>query len=75
MNYTFPLLPTLDSYSGWTTECMEIKMTSALLLAILTITAFETSCALMPATSENGSGVDPAEVITVRYCIIDNSTI
>ena len=50
-------------------------MTSALLLAILLITAFERSCALLPATSENGSGVDPPEVITVRYCIIDNSTI
>ena len=45
------------------------------LLAILTITAFEISCALLPATSENGSGVDPPEVITVWYCIIDNSTI
>ena len=50
-------------------------MTSALLLAILTITTFERSYALMPATSEDGSGVDPPEVITVRYCIIDNSTI
>ena len=54
---------------------MEIKKISALLLAILIITAFERSCALMPATSENGRRVDPPEVITVRYCIIDNSTI
>ena len=45
------------------------------ILAILIITAFERSCALLPATSEDGSGVDPPEVITVRYCIIDNSTI
>ena len=50
---------------------------SALLLAILTITAFQWSCALMPATSEDGSGVDDpdSKVITLQYCIIDNSTI
>ena len=50
---------------------------SALLLAILTITALQWSCALMPATSEDGSGVDDpgSKVITLQYCIIDNSTI
>ena len=50
---------------------------STLLLAILTIAAFQWSCALMPATSEDGSGVDDPnpKVITLRYCIIDNSTI
>ena len=50
---------------------------SALLLAILTITTLQWSCALMPATSEDGSGEDATDskVITLRYCIIDNSTI
>ena len=50
---------------------------STLLLAILTIAAFQWSCALMPATSEDGSGVDDpdSKVITLQYCIIDNSTI
>ena len=50
---------------------------SALLLVILTITTLQWSCALMPATSEDGSGVDAtdSEVITLQYCIIDNSTI
>ena len=45
----------------------------------MTITAFHWSCALMPATSEDGSGVDAhatdSEVITLQYCIIDYSTI
>ena len=52
-------------------------ISSALLLAILTITAFKWTCALMPATSEDGSGVDDpdSKVITLQYCIIDNSTI
>ena len=52
-------------------------ISSALLLVILTITAFQWSCALMPATSEDGSGVDAADskVITLQYCIVDNSTI
>ena len=52
-------------------------ISSALLLAVLTITAFQWSCALMPATSEDGSGVDDpdSKVITLQYCIIDNSTI
>ena len=50
---------------------------SGLLLAILIITALQWSCALMPDTSKDGSGVDDPDsnVITLQYCIIDNSTI
>ena len=52
-----------------------IVSSAAFLLAILTITFLSWSCALTPITSEDGSGVDVPEVITLQYCIIDNSTI
>ena len=55
---------------------MKMKAVSFVLaVAIMTITILEWSCALMPTTSEDGSGVDSPEVTTLQYCIIDNSTI
>ena len=50
-------------------------VSSAFLLAILTIALLEMSCALTPSASEGGSGVDPPPVVTLEYCIINSSTI
>ena len=50
-------------------------VSSVLALAIVIITILKWSCALTPATCEDGSGVDAPEVTTLQYCIIDNSTI
>ena len=50
-------------------------MFSVSLLAIMTITFLNWSCAMIPIIREEGSGVDTPEVIAFQYCIIDNSTI
>ena len=53
-----------------------IQISSFSLLAIFTITFPPWPCAVIPVTSESGSGVDAVEeVVTLKYCIINNSTI
>ena len=54
---------------------MKAVSSVVLALAIMTTTILKWSCALIPTTSEDGSGVDSPEVTTLQYCIIDNSTI
>ena len=53
-----------------------IQISSFFLLAIFTITFPHCSCAVIPVTSESGNGVDAVEeVVTLQYCIFNNSTI
>ena len=53
---------------------MKLMYTFSILLVAIVFLGY--SCALTPVTSEDGSGVDAAEeMITLQYCIIDNSTI
>ena len=55
---------------------MKMKTVSSVFaLAILAFIFPEWSCALTPASSKDGSGVDAPEVIRLQYCIVDNSTI
>ena len=58
------------------TDMKSIQISSFFLLAIFTITFPHCSCAVIPVTSESGSGVDAVEeMVTLQYCIINNSTI
>ena len=53
-----------------------IQISSFFLLAIFTIIFPPWSCVVIPVTSESGSGADAVEeVVTLQYCIINNSTI
>ena len=53
-----------------------IQISPFFLLAIFTIIFPPWSCVVIPVTSESGSGADAVEeVVTLEYCIINNSTI
>ena len=53
-----------------------IQISSFFLLAIFTIIFPHWSCAVISVTRESGSGADAVEeVVTLQYCIINNSTI
>ena len=55
---------------------MKLKtVSSVFVLAILTLFFLEWSCALTPASSNNGSGADAPEETRLQYCFVDNSTI